>query len=79
MLDIESLTKRKEKIDVVGLGYVGLPLLVHLAAHFEVVGFDIDRDRVAELASCRDRTREISSGELRRVPVHYASDPRGPG
>lgn len=47
------------KIAVVGLGYVGLPLCVALARKFEVVGFDIDEPRVAEISAGRDRTNEI--------------------
>ena len=37
------------RIGVIGLGYVGLPLAVYLARHFPVLGFDIDKERVAEL------------------------------
>ena len=44
------------RIGVIGLGYVGLPLAVYLARHFPVLGFDIDRERVAELARGLDRT-----------------------
>jgi len=46
------------RIGVIGLGYVGLPLAVYLARHFPVLGFDIDRERVAELTHGLDRTRE---------------------
>lgn len=49
------------KIAVIGLGYVGLPLAVHLADHFEIVGFDVDATRVSELRSGSDRTGEIDS------------------
>ena len=49
MVTFESLKARQDKIGVVGLGYVGLPLAVHLARHFEVVGFDLKTDRIAEL------------------------------
>jgi UDP-N-acetyl-D-glucosamine/UDP-N-acetyl-D-galactosamine dehydrogenase len=52
------------KVAVLGLGYVGLPLAVAFAEHFEVLGFDIDRDRVAELSSGRDRTLEVTPEEL---------------
>jgi UDP-N-acetyl-D-galactosamine dehydrogenase len=37
------------KIAVIGLGYVGLPLAVEMAKKFEVVGFDINKKRIAEL------------------------------
>jgi len=54
------------QIVVIGLGYVGLPLAVALARHFQVTGFDIDPDRVAELRGGRDRTREVDEDELAR-------------
>jgi UDP-N-acetyl-D-glucosamine/UDP-N-acetyl-D-galactosamine dehydrogenase len=52
------------KIVVIGLGYVGLPLAVALARHFDVTGFDLDPERIAELHVGRDRTREIDEEEL---------------
>jgi UDP-N-acetyl-D-galactosamine dehydrogenase len=53
------------RIAVLGLGYVGLPLAVAFAAGHEVVGFDIDPERVGELAAGRDRTLEVSETELK--------------
>jgi UDP-N-acetyl-D-galactosamine dehydrogenase len=50
MVTFASLISKENKIAVVGLGYVGLPLAVHLAAHFDVVGFDLKTDRIRELA-----------------------------
>jgi UDP-N-acetyl-D-galactosamine dehydrogenase len=52
------------KIVVVGLGYVGLPLAVALARRFDVTGFDVDVERIAELREGRDRTREVAEDEL---------------
>ncbi len=52
-------------IAVIGMGYVGLPLSAALAEHFDVLGFDIDPDRVAELSNGSDRTRELDGDELR--------------
>lgn len=60
-------------IAVLGLGYVGLPLAVEFARHFEVIGFDIDCDRVAELAHGEDRTQEVPEGDL--AGVRYSCDP----
>lgn len=51
-------------IAVVGLGYVGLPLAVALAKHFDTVGFDIDTGRIDELLAGHDRTDEIDSAVL---------------
>lgn len=50
---------------MVGLGYVGLPLAVEFAKHFDTVGFDIKRARIAELSKGRDSTLEVSSADLR--------------
>ena len=48
-----------KEIVVIGLGYVGLPLAVKLAAHFKVIGYDISIDRIKELKDCNDSTKEI--------------------
>lgn len=52
------------RIVVIGLGYVGLPLAVALGRKFEVVGFDVDGDRIVELRAGRDRTREVPETDL---------------
>lgn len=54
-----------EKIGVIGLGYVGLPLAVEFGKLFNVVGFDINVDRINELKSGFDRTKEVDSIELK--------------
>ena len=56
-----------QKIAVIGLGYVGLPLAVEFGKHREVLGFDINTARVAELQAGRDSTLEVSSEELQRA------------
>ncbi|MDQ0024190.1 UDP-N-acetyl-D-galactosamine dehydrogenase [Variovorax paradoxus] len=53
------------KIAVIGLGYVGLPLAVEFGKKRDVVGFDINPRRIAELREGRDHTLEINSGELK--------------
>ena len=57
---------KKEKINiaVIGLGYVGLPLLVEFSKKYNVVGFDLNKTRVLELKNEFDRTNEISKEEL---------------
>ena len=58
----------ESKISVIGLGYVGLPLAIEFSNKFEVVGFDIDKQRVQELKNGYDRTNEISEGRLNKLP-----------
>ena len=61
---LNPFTQTPAKIGVIGLGYVGLPLAVALAAKYEVVGFDINSERIAELKAGHDRTLEATSEEL---------------
>jgi UDP-N-acetyl-D-galactosamine dehydrogenase len=75
MVTFESLLSGQEKIAVVGLGYVGLPLAVHLAAHFTVVGYDLKAERIAELQAGRDRTLEVSETDLRKAAIRFTDDP----
>ncbi|MGC2410343.1 MAG: nucleotide sugar dehydrogenase [Methyloceanibacter sp.] len=52
------------RVGIIGLGYVGLPLAVYLARHFPVMGFDVNKARVGELAQARDRTGEVTDEEF---------------
>lgn len=56
-----------KKIAVIGLGYVGLPLAVAFAKKYGVVGFDINKRRIAELSNCKDLTLEVTDEELESV------------
>ncbi|MAJ24211.1 MAG: hypothetical protein CMP36_01730 [Rickettsiales bacterium] len=50
----------KDKISILGLGYVGLPLAIEFSLKYEVVGYDIDDTRVLELKNGIDRTNEVT-------------------
>jgi UDP-N-acetyl-D-galactosamine dehydrogenase len=63
-----------QKVVVVGLGYVGLPLAVSLAKHFPTIGFDIDRERIRELNEGHDRTREIDGPALKASTLALTAD-----
>lgn len=54
-----------QKIGIIGLGYVGLPLAVAFADHFEVIGFDINDQRIDALKRYHDQTLEVTSEALR--------------
>jgi len=57
----------KMKIAIIGLGYVGLPLAVEFGKKMEVVGFDINKPRIAELQSGKDSTLEVNEDDLREA------------
>src|SRR5215831_8499466 len=62
-------------IAVIGLGYVGLPVAVSFArSGVPVVGFDIDKRRVAELKAGNDRTLEVEARELDQQSLVFSSD-----
>ncbi len=56
------------KVGIVGLGYVGLPLAVEASKHYQVVGYDINGQRIEALVNGRDTTMEVSVDELRNSP-----------
>jgi len=58
---------RNDKIAIIGLGYVGLPLASLFATKFSVIGYDIDNSRVSELMSCNDSTLEVDNEALKVV------------
>lgn len=64
------------KISVVGLGYVGLPVAVAFGSQGdgEVVAFDINARRIAELQGGHDRTGEVEPERLARARMHFTTD-----
>jgi UDP-N-acetyl-D-glucosamine/UDP-N-acetyl-D-galactosamine dehydrogenase len=68
---------RKDKIAIIGLGYVGLPLARLFATKYSVVGFDISTDRISELISGVDSTLEVDNEILQSVLVDVNSDSNG--
>lgn len=72
----EHLASRQHSICVIGLGYVGLPLAVAMAARFNVIGLDINEERIKELESGHDRTEELTREQLERNPIQFDSDPQ---
>ncbi|GAA4898929.1 nucleotide sugar dehydrogenase [Flaviramulus aquimarinus] len=57
----------KDKIAIIGLGYVGLPLARLFATKYNVVGFDINQNRIDELSNGNDSTLEVESDVLKSV------------
>ncbi|MCZ2490054.1 nucleotide sugar dehydrogenase [Aquirufa antheringensis] len=49
---------KEKQIAIIGLGYVGLPLAIEFGKKYQVLGFDINKDRIEELNSGKDRTNE---------------------
>lgn len=66
-----------EKVGIIGLGYVGLPLAVEFGKVVDVVGFDINTERIEELKKGFDRTKEVDTDELKSsTKLTYSSNPQ---
>ena len=73
--DIYSgLIAGKEKLALVGLGYVGMPIAVEFAKHINVIGFDINEKRVNEYRNGIDSTNEVGDA-IKNTTVDFTSDP----
>ena len=57
----------QNKICIIGLGYVGLPLAMAFSEKFKVIGFDIDKERVDQLNTFEDKTDQAPEKELKQV------------
>jgi UDP-N-acetyl-D-galactosamine dehydrogenase len=68
---------KKDKIAIIGLGYVGLPLARLFATKYSVVGFDINSDRISELMSGVDSTLEVDNEILQSVLIGEDCDEIG--
>lgn len=69
-----GLISGREKLALVGLGYVGMPIAVEFAKHIQVIGFDINERRVEEYRNGIDSTNEIGDA-IRNTTVDFTSDP----
>ncbi len=75
MVTFQQLQSKQEKVCLVGLGYVGLPLAVLLSKHFSVIGCDVNAKRIDALKQAKDETREVSEQALRESTIEYTTDP----
>ncbi len=57
---------KKKKLCIVGLGYVGLPLAIEFSKHYDVLGFDISKERITELSKCFDRNDQFTDKDLKK-------------
>jgi UDP-N-acetyl-D-galactosamine dehydrogenase len=69
-----SLISKEKKIAIVGLGYVGLPLALELAAHMRVVGFDINRKRIEMMQRSEDPSKEVDADMFAGKDIVFTDD-----
>lgn len=70
----EKILNRKEKISIIGLGYVGMPIAVAFAEKADVIGFDISKERIKLYRNGIDPTKEVGDSVIRETAVHFTAD-----
>jgi UDP-N-acetyl-D-galactosamine dehydrogenase len=70
----ESILNKNEKISVVGLGYVGMPIAVTFAKKIDVIGFDLNKKKIDLYKSGIDPTNEVGNEEIKNTNVEFTAD-----
>lgn len=71
----EKLLSGEEKLSLVGLGYVGMPIAVAFARKIKVVGFDLNAEKIALYQSGIDPTNEVGDEVIQNTKVDFTADP----
>lgn len=69
-----KIQSKQEKIAVIGLGYVGLPLAVELAKHFDVIGFEVNESKLQKYRGGIDVTDEVGDEGIQQTTMEFTSD-----
>ena len=70
----EKIIIKKEKIALVGLGYVGMPIAVAFAKKVNVIGFDLNAEKIELYKQGIDPTKEVGDEEIKKSTVEFTSD-----
>ncbi|MCR5747247.1 MAG: nucleotide sugar dehydrogenase [Lachnospiraceae bacterium] len=70
----EKLVNREEKLSLVGLGYVGMPIAVAFAKKIDVIGFDLNKAKIDLYKSGVDPTKEVGDEVIKNTKVDFTSD-----
>lgn len=70
----QDLIERKEKLSVIGLGYVGMPLAVSFAKRFDVIGFDLNRRKIQKYLDGIDPTCEVGDEAIKKTTVFFTAE-----
>ncbi|MEK3658378.1 nucleotide sugar dehydrogenase [Paenibacillus sp. FSL F4-0236] len=72
----EGIRSKEEKISIIGLGYVGMPLAIAFAKVADVIGFDISRSKVEEYIQGIDVTKEVGNEEIAKTSAYFTWEER---
>lgn len=71
----DKLISKEEKLAVIGLGYVGLPIALEFARKIRVVGFDISEKRVEMMRNHQDPSEELEASAFEGCDIHFTANP----
>lgn len=69
-----KIVSREAKISLVGLGYVGMPIAVAFAKKVEVIGFDVNSEKINQYKNGIDPTKEVGNGVIKNTTVEFTDD-----
>lgn len=69
-----KIVNREEKLSLVGLGYVGLPIAVAFSKKVDVIGFDINDKKIQTYIGGKDPTKEVGDEAIQKCNVDFTSD-----
>lgn len=75
MINYNDIFKKKESISLVGLGYVGMPIAVAFAKKTNVIGFDINANKINTYKNGIDPTKEVGDEAIKETTVEFTSNP----
>lgn len=70
----EKIVAKQEKISLVGLGYVGMPIAVAFAKKVDVIGYDLNKAKIDLYKSGIDPTKEVGNEVIKKTKVHFTND-----
>ena len=70
----QKLIQREEKLAVIGLGYVGMPLAVAFARKVDVIGYDLNSQKIALYKEGKDPTNEVGDEAVKNTTVEFTTD-----
>ena len=71
----EKILNREEKISLIGLGYVGMPIAVSFSKKVDVIGFDLNKAKIELYKNGIDPTKEVGDDAIKAYNVEFTADP----
>jgi UDP-N-acetyl-D-galactosamine dehydrogenase len=67
----KKIEQKKALVSIIGLGYVGLPLLIELSKHYETIGYDKDIIKINNLKKKKDIKKIVSNNQLQKIKSKF--------